>query len=130
MPHYFLQIKKALKGMEKKLLFKKTLWHIMRLTFVQMILMAVFCTMAYAHDTAAQEILNKGVSIKAQTQSLKTILAQIEKQTNARFVYSDTRIPIDKQVFVEVSNQKLALVLNDLLPPSVSATKCRVITSF
>jgi TonB-linked SusC/RagA family outer membrane protein len=117
MPHYFLQIKKALKGMEKKLLFKKTLWHIMRLTFVQMILMAVFCTMAYAHDTAAQEILNKGVSIKAQAQSLKTILAQIEKQTNARFVYSDTRIPIDKQVFVEASNQKLALVLNDLLPP-------------
>ena len=103
--------------MEKNLLFKKTLWHIMRLTFVQMILMAVFCSMAYAHDTKAQEILNKGVSIKAQSETLKTILAQIEKQTNARFVYSDTRIPIEKQVSVEVNGQSLETVLKGLLHP-------------
>ena len=51
--------------MKKTLQFKKTLWHIMRLTFVQMILMAAFCSMAYAHDTAAQEILNKNVHPKS-----------------------------------------------------------------
>ncbi len=89
----------------------------MKLTFVQLILMALFCTLAYAHDTTAQEILKKGVSIKTHAEPLKTVLAQIEKQTNARFVYSDTRIPIDKQVFVEASNQKLATVLNVLLSP-------------
>jgi len=103
--------------MEKRLLFKKTLWHIMRLTFVQMTLMAAFCTMVYAHDAKAQEVLNSGVSIKAQSQSLKTILAQIEKQTEARFVYSDTRIPIDKQVLVKANGQTLETVLKELFPP-------------
>lgn len=103
--------------MEKRLLFKKTLWHIMRLTFVQITLMAAFCTMVDAHDVKAQEVLNRGVSIKAQSQSLKTILAQIEKQTEARFVYSDTRIPIEKQVFVNANGQTLEKVLKELFPP-------------
>ena len=81
-----------------KFIFQKRHWHIMKLTFLQMTLMAIFCTMTYAHDTKAQEILNSEVYIKPQNESLKNILFKIEKQTKVRFVYSDTRIPIEKEV--------------------------------
>jgi TonB-dependent starch-binding outer membrane protein SusC len=100
-----------------KFIFQKTYWHIMKLTFVQMILMAIFCTMTYAHDTKAQEILNSEVYIKPQSESLKNILSKIEKQTKVRFVYSDTRIPIEKEVYVNANGQTLGTVLKDLLLP-------------
>ena len=103
--------------MKKSLQFKKMMWKLMRLTFVQMFLLGVFATMAYANDTKAQDVLNKDVSLQAQSESIKTILAQIEKQTNVKFVYSDTRVQIDKKVSVDAKNQKLATVLQELLPP-------------
>ncbi len=97
--------------------FKKTVWKVMTLTFSQLILLCVFCSMTYANDTKAQDILNKDVSLKAQSESVKYILGQIEQQTNAKFVYSDTRIKIDKRISVEATNQKLANVLSGLLNP-------------
>lgn len=109
--------------MKKSLQFKKTLWKVMRLTFVQMILMGAFCTIAYANDAKSQEILNKDVSLKTQLESVKTILSQIEKQADVKFVYSDTRIQIDRRVAIEANNQKLSAVLKDLFTPSVFGIK-------
>lgn len=103
--------------MKKSLQFKKTLWKVMKLTFVQMILMAAFCSLAYANPTKAQEVLNKDVSIKTQLVSVRTVLSQIEKQTNVKFVYSDTRIQIDRRVAIEANNLKLSEVLKDLFTP-------------
>lgn len=103
--------------MKKSLLFKKTLWKVMRLTFIQLFMAGILCTVSYAHTVSAQDILNKEVSLHAQSESVKTILTQIEKQTNVKFVYSDTRIAVDKSVTIEAKNRKLVTVLEELLSP-------------
>ena len=103
--------------MEKSLRFKKMLWTVMRLTLVQMILVAVFGSMAYANGSKAQDVLNKDVSLKVQSEAVRSILSLLEKQTNAKFVYSDSRIRVDKRVSLEAHDRKLAVVLNELLSP-------------
>lgn len=103
--------------MKKKLLFKKILWQVMKFSFIQMVLMAVFCTLAYANDTKAQDVLNKDVSLKTQSESVKNVLSEIEKQTDAKFVYSGTRIQFNQKISIEANNKKLATVLQELLLP-------------
>lgn len=103
--------------MEKSLLFKQMLWKAMKLSFFQMVLAVIFCTMASASNTKAQDVLNKDVSVKAQSESVRAILSELEKQTNVKFVYSDTRVHINKKVSIDAKNQKLATVLNNLFTP-------------
>jgi TonB-dependent starch-binding outer membrane protein SusC len=96
---------------------KKMFWKVMRLTFVQLILIGVSCSVAVAKPVNGQDVLNKAVTFKVQSLPVKNILSEIEKQTNVKFVYSDTRIKVNKQVTVDAPNQKLALVLNNLFNP-------------
>ena len=71
--------------MKKRLLISKTLWKTMKITLAQMLLVALCGSMAWAHDTHAQEILNRTISVVGERLELKDILSQIEKQAAAGY---------------------------------------------
>jgi TonB-dependent starch-binding outer membrane protein SusC len=64
-----------------------------------------------------EEILDKKISITAEQKEVKTILNEISKLAEIKFVYSVQRIPARKKVSLLVVDQKVKDVLNLLLQP-------------
>ncbi|GAB2787295.1 TonB-dependent receptor [Rhabdobacter roseus] len=103
----------------KKHLYSKhgTLFTIMRVTFYQLVCVSFLSAMAYAHTTPAQELLNRGVTLKLTNVALKEALSQLEKSTQVRFAYSSDLIRLSQPVSVEANQERLASVLDRLLTP-------------
>ncbi|MBD2700488.1 TonB-dependent receptor [Spirosoma sp. BT702] len=89
----------------------------MRVGFLQIMLITVLASMAYAGPVTAQELLNRKVSVQANEQEIKLVLRQLEKQADIRFMYSPQVIPSSRKVSLNVTNQPLAEVLAILLKP-------------
>ena len=70
---------------------------------------------AYAGDT--EEILNKNISLAVDQKEVKSILNEISKLAEIKFVYSAQRIPARKKVSLLAHEEKLGDVLNLLLKP-------------
>ncbi|GEO06118.1 SusC/RagA family TonB-linked outer membrane protein [Adhaeribacter aerolatus] len=90
---------------------------IMKVTLTQLLAIVLFASLVQASDIKAQAILNKSVSLNISNTSLSTVLAQIEKQTAVKFVYSREFINSDKLVSIKTNNKNLRKVLDDLLKP-------------
>lgn len=89
----------------------------MNSTLRQLIIALLFSGMSMAHEGRAQEVLSRKVTINAVDQPARAILARLEQQTDARFMYSAEVIQIDRLVSVSVQDQQLGSVLNQLLSP-------------
>lgn len=103
--------------MQKSVSIKWFLIKAMRITIMQLMLSAAFCGITIARETRAQELLNKEISLRIESSEIKSVLAQIEKQANVRFVYSTNSIQAKKKVTFSATNSKLSEVLNRLLNP-------------
>ncbi|GAB4021351.1 TonB-dependent receptor [Spirosoma koreense] len=93
------------------------LYTFMRLTLYQILIALVFTSLTMAHNTHAQELLTRRVTLQIANQSIKTVLNRLSKLTNVRFTYSSSLIHAERKVTVNASNQALGEVLNDLLTP-------------
>ena len=102
--------------MQKNVRTKEFLLKAMRMTVTQLMLLAVFCGLASARDTKAQEVLNTSVSLKIESVEIKRVFNTIEKQANIKFVYSPNAIRSDQKVSLSMTN-KLSEVLRELLTP-------------
>ncbi len=89
----------------------------MRVSFIQLVLIAALAGMAYAGDVVAQNLLNRKISLQVDEQEVKTVLRQLEKQADVRFIYSPQVVPANRKVSLNVTNQSLADVLTSLLKP-------------
>src|SRR6218665_932971 len=105
------------KSMKKKLQFHDTLFKIMRITLTQVMLLIVFIGVSWANDSKAQEILNHRLTLVIAEQSIKSVLVEIEKSTEARFIYSSNIINSARKVSINVVNKPLSEVLPILLRP-------------
>lgn len=95
-----------------------SLQKLMRIVILQCV-MAIVCTvMVFAHPAKAQQILNREVSVKLSNVSLKTVLQEIEKQTNVRFVYSNNAVATEKTVSIIATKETLSELLPKLLFPN------------
>src|SRR4051794_36835933 len=94
-----------------------TLLTIMRITFYQFMCTVFLSAMAYAHNTPAQELLNRGVSLKLSSVTLKQALNQIESETKVRFAYSRELVRTTEPVSITSKNEPLSTVLDRLLIP-------------
>jgi TonB-linked SusC/RagA family outer membrane protein len=103
--------------MQKSVSIKWFLIKTMRITAMQLMLSAAFCGITLARETRAQELLNKEISLRLESSEVKSILSQIEKQANVRFVYSTNSIQAKKRVSFSATNSKLSEVLDRLLIP-------------
>lgn len=102
--------------MKKNVPIPKILWKVMKITFSQLLLLVVCAGMAWAHDTRAQEVLNRPISVIGERLELRDILSQIEKQAEIKFVYS-TKIKSNQRLTLNVSKRKLSTVLDEILKP-------------
>lgn len=89
----------------------------MRLTIVQLMLVTLFSTIANAHDLTGQDLLDKQVTLHLEGMRMKQVLKEIEKQTDARFVYSTNAIQANATISLNTSNTRLESVLNELFHP-------------
>lgn len=102
--------------MKQPLPIPKSLWKVMKITFFQLVLVMVCTSMALAHETHAQEVLNRTITLSGNDVELKDILGQIEQQAEIKFVYS-TKIKSTQRLTLRVNNRKLSAVLDELLTP-------------
>ena len=103
--------------MKKHRLNTQNLWLFMKITFSQICLVLLCTTLAVAHESQAQEVLNRSVTIVGQNINFKSVLAQIEKQAEVKFVYS-TRVQINQKMNLNLQKTKLSTVLNEILNPN------------
>ncbi len=102
--------------MKKPLPIHNVLWKVMKITLSQLLLIVLFTSLALAHDTHAQEVLNRPITLNQKNLELKDVLRQIEREARVKFVYS-TRIRSGQRLSLNATNRKLSAVLNDLLTP-------------
>jgi TonB-linked SusC/RagA family outer membrane protein len=90
---------------------------LMKFSLTQCLVMCMIMGVAYAHDSRAQQYLNKRLTLNAENKEIKKVFADIEKSTDVRFVYSSQVIESSKRVSVHQDNTTLAEVLAELLLP-------------
>ncbi|MEA5425991.1 SusC/RagA family TonB-linked outer membrane protein [Arcicella lustrica] len=88
----------------------------MKLSFQQFLIAVLFTSMSFAH-TSAQTILEKKISLHADKRDMKSVLKSIEHSAGIRFTYIQNLIPSDKVISANFSNEKLAVILDNLLKP-------------
>ncbi len=103
--------------MKKELLTQEFLYRLMRISLLQVCIAVIFATVSLAGGADAQDLLNKKISLRLQNQSVTTILSGIEKQADVKFTYRSKLIPAAKKYSLDVSGEKLAKVLEELLTP-------------
>lgn len=103
--------------MKKKLSFKKILSKAMRITITQLFLSVICCGISFANSAFSQEVLNKSITLRTGTSTVKKVLFQIEKKADVKFVYSPNAIQAEQIVSFNFSEDKLSKVLEELLSP-------------
>lgn len=95
----------------------KTFLRLMKLSLIPFFLMLSCVGMSFAYDGYTQEMMHRSVTLKVEEQKLKHVLTQIEKQTNARFVYSSKVIGSERNVTISLTHKTLEESLHELLKP-------------
>lgn len=103
--------------MNKMLLIQLWIWRIMRLSFYQLILLAVFHAITYARESSGQAILEKKITLDIQGIRFKKVLNLIENQADVRFIYSANNIDVHQKISLKATHESLGNVLNTLLTP-------------
>lgn len=101
----------------EKYLYGQRWISLMRVSLTQGLLMLLMAGVTWAHPTKAQEYLTKKLTIKAENQEIKRVLAEIEKATDVQFVYSSQVIDTRQRVSIHAVNTTLEEVLTKLLKP-------------
>lgn len=89
-------------------------WKAMKISFIQLMLIALCCGLAQANTMSAQELLDRTVSLRVKDQKLRHVLSSIEKQANVRFVYSPQTIGANSRVSMSLERKKLSEALSQL----------------
>ncbi len=106
--------------MNKPRPIQDVLYFIMRITLAQFVLMAILTSLAYAVPMNGQGILDRKVSLQAENKEIKTILAEIEKQTSVVFTYRPRLIKASRKVSFSVTDANLSEVLKQLFSPNIA----------
>src|SRR5882762_10512259 len=103
--------------MKKNELFYQLMYRFMRNGLLPLLLINCMTAMIYANPTNGQEVLNRKINLVAEQKEVKTILAEISRLAEIKFVYSAQRIPCHQKVSVLAHDRKLSEVLDILLQP-------------
>ncbi|CAG5067514.1 TonB-dependent receptor P3 [Dyadobacter sp. CECT 9623] len=91
--------------------------RLMRFSLIQFLIMLTVMGISFAHDSNAQQYLDRRLSIDAQNVHFKKVLSDIEKSTDVRFVYSSQVIESGRMITIRQQNMTLGHVLQVLLTP-------------
>ncbi len=105
------------KCMKKTLQVHKLLLTVMKITLTQVFLAVCLISTSFANETNAQNVLSKRITIQAQELGMRSLLSQIEKQTDVKFVFSSKLIQSNRKVTVDFQNMQLSKILDNLAKP-------------
>lgn len=105
--------------MKKQRTIVGLIFLLMKFSLLQILLAAVFSGLVIAspENSFAQTVLDEVISIRAENQKVKSILAQIERSIETKFAYNPQSIPLHEKVSLTLDNEKLSDVLERLLSP-------------
>ena len=103
--------------MKKRVQRKTVLRRIMQVTCTQVVLAILFVGASFAFDGKAQAVLDQKVTLQVQERDVRAVLHEIERQTDARFVFSSRLIKTNRKVTVSAANETLMTVLSRVLKP-------------
>jgi TonB-linked SusC/RagA family outer membrane protein len=93
------------------------LYRIMRIGIQQIGILLLAVSISHATVLSGQNILERQISIKAEKMPLKSVLSQIERVANVRFMYSSKVVGAERKVDVLLSQQPLGAVLQSVFEP-------------
>ncbi len=96
---------------------KKTIFKIMKISFVQLMLITLVVSGSYAHRSYGQESLKERATISIKNGSLKSVLQAIEKQVDVTFSYQKEVLNMTDKINIELKNETVAEILNKVLTP-------------
>ena len=103
--------------MKKPVRLKTIAIRAMKITCNQLILALVCAVTTFATDTSAQSLLEQKVTLQVKEADIRSILRQVEQQTDARFVYSSKLIRSTRKLTLSARQEMLASVLERMLKP-------------
>lgn len=104
--------------MKKPRQFKTPSGTVMKLFFVQLIVILIAAGNTYGNVVSAQELLGKRVTFKAEKKEVRVILSELETIANVKFVYSAQLVPVTRYVSMSVTDKTIAEVLDELFRPN------------
>lgn len=103
--------------MKNRLQYHDLVIKVMRITVFQLMMCVAFMNVSFGSETRAQDLLNRNITLRLEDQPVKAVLSQIEKLSEAQFLYSSSLIKVGQKVNIDVNNKPLGDVLNTLLTP-------------
>ncbi len=91
--------------------------RLMRLSFIQFLMVAGFLGNVHATSGNAQPALSQRINLSVKNQQVESLFREIEQQADVRFVFSRSLIRADRKVSIRVKNQPLYKVLQEVLTP-------------
>ena len=89
--------------------------HFMRITFVQLLIVAGLSGLTHARPVLAQEVLDQKVSLRVDNEELRTILVRLEKAAQISFIYQSKVFTTNPRLSIRANNRRLGDLLADLL---------------
>jgi len=93
-----------------------TLMLVMR-KFMPTSLALFFAGSLYAHNSSAQEILDRSVSITASNIEIAKVISKVQKQSGVKFIFSSNAISADRLISCDVKNKKLKYFFEQVFLP-------------
>jgi TonB-linked SusC/RagA family outer membrane protein len=101
--------------MKKRIHFREKIRFIMKISFLQTIIISLFMSMSYASEVTGQEILERKISLDLQKGSLRQALLKIEKIADVKFLFYSQLVPVNERISIVAKNERLADVLDKIL---------------
>ncbi len=96
---------------------RHSLCHFPGMVLLTSFFIICFDVTSYAKTGDTEEVLDKKISLVVEQKEVKSILSEISRLAEIKFVYSAQRIPARKKVSLLALDQRLGDVLNLLLQP-------------
>lgn len=103
--------------MKRPLLSRQSSWYPAQALALQLLVASPLTALATPQRVTAQAVLENTVSLRAEAQTIESVLGQLEKQLRVRFVYSPALIGAERRVTLQIANQPLTRALDELLAP-------------
>lgn len=87
----------------------------MRITFMQMMLFAIFTGVSLASNVSAQGVLDRTINLSLKNVYLDEALKKLETSADVKFVYSKDFVSTSDKVSITAQGIKLKAILDDLL---------------
>lgn len=86
----------------------------MRISFIQLVLTALFTCSLYAGEVNGQGVLDKSFNLRVDHSPLHEILSEIQKQTRVKFTFSSNAINANRTMSLHARDKKIIDFLTEL----------------